>query len=162
MIARESANTESSVFEFVRQAQSTLPVDVVGLCNDLGIRVFEVKNWPHDESGMNKRVDKDYVIYVNSRHSRVRKRFTVAHEFAHWLLHRDYIGDGVVDDALYRSGLPIAMEFEANRCAADILMPRDKVIEHWQDTDCDLACMAKKFDVSRAAMAIRLGVPSDL
>lgn len=46
-----------------------------------------------------------YYIKVNGAHSPYRKRFTLAHEIAHHLLHRDQIGDGIEDNALYRSRL---------------------------------------------------------
>ena len=53
----------------------------------------------------------------------MRRRFTIAHEIAHFLLHRDKIGDQLSDDAMYRSSLSSDDERAANRLAADILMP---------------------------------------
>ena len=143
------------------EAQKTIPVDIIALCKNLGIRVFEVKSWTNKMSGMIRR-DADtgsYSIYVNSSHPDTRCRFTIAHELAHWILHRDLIGDGILDDGLYRSGLPTHVEVEANRFAADILMPKRRIHDEWQKPDSDLASMAVLFDVSKAAMAIRLGVP---
>src|SRR3546814_4029407 len=46
-----------------------------------------------------------FAIYVNGSHPRVRRRFSIAHEIAHFALHRNLIGDGVTDDAMYRSNL---------------------------------------------------------
>ena len=74
-------------------------------------------------------------------------------------MHRELIGDGVLDDGLYRSGLPVQIEVEANRFAADLLMPKSLVNREWQKQDNDIVSMATLFDVSKAAMAIRLGVP---
>src|SRR3546814_18529596 len=53
----------------------------------------------------------------------VRRRFSIAHEIAYFALHRNLIGDGVTDDAMYRSNLSSAVEVQANRMAAGILMP---------------------------------------
>src|SRR3546814_15171584 len=64
-----------------------------------------------------------FAIYVNGSHPRVRRRFSIAHEIAHFALHRNLIGDGVTDDAMYSSNLSSAVEVQANRLAADILMP---------------------------------------
>src|SRR3546814_7195870 len=61
-----------------------------------------------------------FAIYVNGSHPRVRRRFSIAHEIAHFALHRNLIGDGVTDDAMYRSNLSSAVEVQANRMAADI------------------------------------------
>lgn len=50
------------------------------------------------------------------------KRFTIAHEIAHLLLHRPILREGVTDDVLYRSPhLGGTQETEANKMAADIL-----------------------------------------
>lgn len=59
-------------------------------------------------------------IYVNKGHHVNRRRFTTAHEIAHFILHQDFIGDGIADDGLYRSKLSNAMEAQANKLAADI------------------------------------------
>ena len=135
-------------------------MDVIGLCNDLGLKVFEFAGLPKDSSGLiRKAVGGSYEIYVNAGHSNARRRFTIAHELAHWILHRDLIGDGLIDDALYRSGLPIRVEVEANKCAAEILMPVQQVSDRWQDPETDLESMAALFEVSTSAMAITLGLP---
>jgi hypothetical protein len=62
-----------------------------------------------------------FSIDVNGRHSDARRRFTLAQEIAHFLLHRDLMRDGIVDNAMYRSGLPDPIETEANRLAAELL-----------------------------------------
>jgi len=86
----------------------------------------------------------------------------VAHEIAHYLLHRDQIGQGITDDALYRSSLSDSREAEANRLAADILMPRGAIATAVAkigavERDELVAKMADEFGVSEIAMRIRLG-----
>ena len=104
-----------------------------------------------------------FIIRVNKNDSTRRQRFTVAHELGHYLLHRSEIGRGIVDDVLYRSSLSDWREAQANRIAADILMP-DPLIEEWYRrarelrVDDVVAFLADKFNVSRAAMRIRLGI----
>ena len=46
-----------------------------------------------------------FEIKLNRYDSPERQRFTLAHEIAHYLLHRDSIGNGVFDNVLYRSNL---------------------------------------------------------
>jgi hypothetical protein len=61
------------------------------------------------------------IITVNSRSSRQRKRFSIAHELGHWKHHR---GKSLVcraDD--YRPDNRISAERIADRYAADLLMP---------------------------------------
>ncbi|WP_426235803.1 ImmA/IrrE family metallo-endopeptidase [Pararhizobium sp. DWP1-1-3] len=134
-------------------------MDVVGLANRLGIKVYEAA-WPDTISG---KIQKDrskgggsgFAIFVNKTHSKKRKRFTIAHEVAHFVLHEDLIGDGIFDDALYRSGLSNKVEQQANGLAADILMPWQVIQANMDKSTEELAEM---FDVSNAAMTARLGV----
>ena len=64
------------------------------------------------------------VALVNADDSLPRRRFTAAHELGHAVLHREVMGsvlqDADVDDA---DGKAAGMESEANRFAAELLMP---------------------------------------
>jgi Zn-dependent peptidase ImmA (M78 family) len=75
---------------------------------------------------------------------RGRYRFTLAHELAHWRLHRHlYLRRAsarplVTDvtgqpDHVFRSGAPDPKEFQANQLAACILMPREMVKRAWHE-----------------------------
>lgn len=79
------------------------------------------------------------------------------------MLHRDDIGDGIKDDVLYRSSLSDRREAQANRLAADILMPKgllESAKEAAEEKGVgDLALyLADEFAVSEAAMRIKLGI----
>ena len=118
-----------------------------------------------DVSGLLVRGEETAVIGVNSGQSRVRQRFTIAHEFGHFLLHegiREHVDHGYrvnyrdQESALARD----VEEIEANFFAASLLMPkrlldaRDAV--HAIDDDLLVAALAKEFNVSRHAMSLRL------
>ena len=141
--------------EFHKQA----PISVVGIANKLGVKVYKTNDFDDQISGLIQRDEhhggkSGYAIYTNARHPTTRRRFTIAHEIGHFVLHRDLIGDGITDDGLYRSRLRGGFE-----SAANLLMPRELVwefIEQGVDTVDELA---KKFNVSKSAMSIRLGVP---
>ena len=142
--------------QIIRNHQQSAPVQVIPLAEELGVDVYKV-DWPDNMSG---RIEKDenYSIYVNQNHHVNRRRFTVAHEIAHFILHRNQIGDGINDDAMYRSGMPLKVEFEANKLAADILMPWHLLNEYMED-DYTVESLANTFQVSKSAMSIRLGIP---
>src|SRR5436190_10493767 len=115
--------------EIIRKHQKSAPVQVVPIADALGLSVYRATDWPDTTSGMIVRDAErggasGFAIYVNAKHSEVRRRFTIAHEVAHFVLHRNLIGDGITEDALYRSGLSDAFEQEANGLAAEILMHR--------------------------------------
>lgn len=141
-----------------------LPIKVLPLAKHLGIKVYGAP-WPGGISGRIQRDpkrggDSGFAIFVNKHHPEVRRRFTVAHEIAHYVLHERMIGDGVFDDALYRSGLPHQEEVQANALAADILMPRSKIREMQRIHGTDIEKLAEIFNVSQQAMSIRLGLPT--
>lgn len=155
--------TIADAYEIIRRHQTQAPVKLVPIAEGLGVDVFSVKSgWPDEISGKIERHGSKYKIYVNANHSKKRARFTVAHELAHFILHRDEIGDGIVDDALYRSKLGGRKEVEANKLAADILMPWHLIEQALKENPQDIEELAKKFDVSNSAMSIRLGVPYEI
>lgn len=152
----------NAALDVIREHQKNIPVQTVEIAKELGIKVFKVPSWPDDLSGMVRRnpdAAGGFDIFVNASHPLVRRRFTIAHEIAHVVLHPDLIGDGITDDALLRSGLSNTVEVQANRLAADILMPREKLNECIKNGMTSVTELAAYFQVSEQAMAIRLGVP---
>lgn len=144
--------------------QQAAPVQTIDIAEALGIKVYKVGNWPDNLSAMIRKDEErggssGYAIYVNSKHSRVRRRFSIAHEIAHFALHRSLIGDGITDDGLYRSSLSSAVEVQANRMAADILMPWHLIRAATESGLSTVEELAKHFDVSKSTMSIQLGVP---
>ena len=105
-----------------------------------------------------KNQESKYRIVTNSNDPENRRRFTAAHELAHFLLHKEYIGDGITDDALYRSNLSNWQEVEANKLAAHILMPYEKINELIDEKHYKNSELPGLFKVSAAAMSIRLGM----
>jgi hypothetical protein len=143
--------------ETVGRFMRTAPVDVKGLATALGLKIESVI-LPDNVSGkIECEKGGPCTITVNASHPRTRQRFTIAHEIAHFVLHRNLIGDGIEDDGRYRSrGLSDSIERQANSYAADILMPWDLVIAR-RDNGCGTPeALAKVFDVSPAVAEIRL------
>jgi|ERR1700722_3267223 len=148
----------------IERFQQSAPVDVTKLAEVLGLNVWEDDSLPEGISG---KLFKDpikggpegYSITVRASDAYVRKRFTVAHEIAHFILHRNLIGTSLTDDAFYRSDLSSWEEAEANRFAADILMPRPLLGKYIKMYGSDPELLAEMLKVSQAAARIRLGLP---
>ena len=148
----------------IRRHQQVTPVDLNAIAKELGINVWESENLSPNVSGM---LFKDpsfggasgYSISVRAQDAYVRKRFTFAHEIAHYLLHRQQGADVISDDEFYRSGLSIAQETEANKLAADIIMPKHLIEAMIGAGIKDIAVLANSLAVSQSAMMIRLGIP---
>lgn len=151
--------------EIVRQHLNEVPVKVGALAEALGLRVFR-SVLPPNVSGMIQPVDAEpgiYEIRINKFEIPERQRFTLAHEIAHFLLHKSDIRAGVIDNIMYRSQLTSKKEAEANRIAADIVMPaaalRRALSEMGGAADSESVDeLAHKFRVSLPAMKIRLGL----
>lgn len=145
--------------EIVRAFTSEVPVRVGALARELGLEVVQA-TLPLNISGMIQPRGDSYIIKVNRFESKERQRFTIAHEIAHYLIHRPRILQGVTDSVLYRSRLSSTLEAEANRLAADIIMPRSLVREAAQTSvsggDDRIFDLAELFGVSSAAMKIRV------
>ena len=146
----------------LQQFATETPVRVGALAQALGLRVV-LATLPMNISGLIAPDDNGtYAIKVNRFESKERQRFTIAHEIAHYLIHRDQINSGVVDSVLYRSKLSSRTEAEANRLAADIVMPIAKVHAAIGSSkrivdEGEIADLANQFGVSKQAMAIRVG-----
>lgn len=131
------------------------PVDIYALAEALGIEVEDAA-LPANVSGKIFQTWSRYRIEVNKAHPRTRRRFTVAHEIAHFVLHRDRIGDGITDDALYRSDLSDEDERQANAYGASILMPAPLVKNAFRSGTRSYVAMAEMFDVSPQVAEIRM------
>lgn len=165
-MSREWHSLDQGILATIQGHQAGAPISLSEIASALGLKVFST-TLPNGISG-EIRPDPEnagrYIIKVNRNDSARRQRFTVAHEIGHFLLHRDEIGDGITDDVLYRSTLSDRREAQANRMAADLLMPQN-LIDEWMDrartlkVDNVIGFLADKFNVSEAAMKIRLGIP---
>lgn len=149
----------------IRKYTDNVPVDIYGLADALGVAVMEA------DLGMNAgEIFRDilrggfsgYSIRVNAADPKVRKRYTVGHELAHFLRHRDRVKNRLVDDRMYRSGIEKTLEYEADALAADLLMPRRKIAQFRAEGLNSAEQLAAKFDVSLAAMRRRLGMKGPL
>ncbi len=151
--------------QVIAKHQKQAPVNVVGIANDLGLRVWAMHSLPSSISGklfldpLNGG-SSGFSIAVNASEAYVRQRFTVAHEIAHFILHKDKIENGeLIDDTLYRSGLSSKEETEANRLAANILMPYPLITSLMHSGIRDPQGLANTLQVSLPAIKIRLGIP---
>src|SRR5690348_7730596 len=110
-------------FAVIARHQQSAPVDVDAIANDLGLKVYRTDLGP-EVFGILKRDSSrggwsGYAVWVNGKNHPNRQRFTLAHEIAHFVLHRDLIEDGIIDDTQYRSSLSGEYETQANKLAAD-------------------------------------------
>ncbi|MCY3997597.1 MAG: ImmA/IrrE family metallo-endopeptidase [Rhodobacter sp.] len=152
--------------QFLMTVRKSPPVPVHVIPETMGVSFKEA--YLDDEiSGMIEREGSSFAITINAKDPHTRKRFTLAHEIGHYMLHKHLIGDGLDDDRLYRSSqggkyhntaVGPKEETEANRFAANLLMPRELIESHRRGLSDNVSEMAKLFQVSKHTMSIRMGV----
>jgi len=160
-MARKKA---TELLERAAVASTPVPVDRVAAAVGASIR-FEA--FDGQMSGMVLRsTDGTAVIGINSNHSAVRRRFSIAHEIGHLVLHEE---DALHVDAwtpfAYRTDTSSLgtdpREIEANQFAAELLMPEQLVradVQGFADLSVEdvVERMAERYEVSAQAMTLRL------
>lgn len=151
---------------------NTCPVEIVKVCKENGLEVFEEYLGP-DVSGMIVVDDKEWEGYntnqfisVNLAESAVRRRFSIAHELAHFVLHRNGSKLYAHRDFLGKGTIKSRIEQEANYFAANILMPEELVKEKVEEIKDNvwgvlpsfvlIREIADNFVVSESAAEVRL------
>ena len=145
------------------------PVKIVSICQKYGFSVYE-KYLPTDVSGYVVDQEDPFldfntgkVIVANLYDSARRRRFTIAHELAHAILHKE---EGSALFAHRDAGQTGPLEVEANTFAAVILMPEELVrlalkkleqnYAQYISPETKVRYIAAAFAVSVDAAAVRL------
>lgn len=157
------ARLAERLLEDARVSRPPVPVEALARTQGCKIAASDLK----DISGILVRSSDTVVIGVNRKHPETRRRFTIAHELGHFLLHE---GREVRFDREFRVSLRSEAssaganveEIEANFFAASILMPdrlltRDPRASSIELEDAAaLKDLAKGYGVSIQAMTLRL------
>lgn len=142
------------------------PVPVDKIAESCGFEI-SYKRLQDDLAGFLLRKEERKVIGVNASHSKHRRRFTIAHECGHALLHE---GEELHVDHSFKINLRSTLsatatdieEIEANAFAAALLMP-EKLLRRELATagidvqdDEEIRRLAKLYDVSPQSMSFRV------
>lgn len=146
-------------------------IDVESIAKTLGAQVI-FQDAPDDLSGMIYVGGNGAVIGVNNKNPPTRQRFTIAHEIGHMVMHMHILegnvhidkGFGVQLNRDKRSALgEDLLEIQANRFAAELLMPTEMIKREIKNTYIDIESvdesikqLAEKYNVSQQAMSIKL------
>lgn len=155
---------------FVRKKYNVteLPVNLTHLADKAGIQI-RYGDFEEETSGFAYRKATTKYIGVNASESDVRQRFTIAHELGHMFMHQQ---DPISYDPsvglihfrdVHSSTGELKKEREANAFAAELLMPKEIVINEVNEMNgidlhdlSALSRLADKFGVSHAAITVRL------
>lgn len=133
-------------------------VDIEKIVESKGIILEKDTNMDSSISGTltkNKELDK-WVIKVNAKHHIKRQRFTIAHEFAHFCLHKDDRGVFVDEEIYFRKKYRSSIEFNTDSFASELLMPKDLFVKAVKvDGIKRIKDLAESFNVSKLAIEYR-------
>ncbi|MFO0806450.1 MAG: ImmA/IrrE family metallo-endopeptidase [Gemmataceae bacterium] len=156
---------EARVKQLLRECEvAEAPVDVNAITKHLNIRVKPTSFDRDDISGFLHRSGDEAVIGVNREHARTRRRFTIAHEIGHFILHKAGIDEVHVDSIKLRSSRSSEgtdrEEIEANAFAAELLMPTAFLLKDADRVDLEdekaVEELSRSYGVSTQAMSFRL------
>jgi predicted transcriptional regulator len=149
------ANTPDELLSFAEQHDICIePLDVTGLTQMLGIQM-RMEPMPGEESGcLKKEKSGKWVMTVNSLQHPHRQRFTIAHELGHFIKHT-IVKESFVDTTFFRNEESNQMEHEANKFAAELLMPKKLFVSFIENVSKEVNDLAKHFQVSSMAVRIR-------
>lgn len=134
--------------EYAKENQP-LKVTFNQICNDKNICIEYTDEDEHAEQ-----TDGGWKIKLRRDTSYARDNFTIAHELGHIILKHPVDNERKV----HRNGDRTQFEIEADRFAAEFLMPKDEFIKAAQDFDNDERKLSEKFEVSKAAVLVRMSV----
>ena len=128
-----------------------------------GFKIFAI---PHELSSAGAFLFSNDIgpcILINAANSPQRQLFTLAHEFGHFILHRDHMGISDPSNYVFGSrGRPLKKEKEANVFAAALLLPENAVRNAWRQyvnvgnlRRFHINMLAKMFGVTYSAFLYR-------
>lgn len=129
------------------------PVSLRDVVSALNLEVVRTAGEPFSSEAALEPVGDGHRIVLRGHSPEGRRRFTIAHEIGHFVLHPHRLapernGGG---NAAWQ-----AEEREADQFAAELLMPEDLVREAVLLQGADAVRLADRFEVSRKAMQARL------
>ncbi len=132
-------------------------VDIAKIIQSSNIELVVDRDMDSSMSGslhMDKLKNK-WIIRVNGNHSPKRQRFTMAHEYAHFCLHKDDRGTFVDETIYFRKSNESSIEYNADLFASELLMPEDKFRKLVEEGEKSLRKLSDLFNVSISAATIR-------
>ncbi len=165
-----------------QEINDQIPVNIVEKIKEQNIELNELCYDLHDDVlGEIKKENGKYKINIQGYDFNYRRRFTMAHELGHYILHKDLLDDEGLDDGLsyetmYRKNAKISsnQETQANKYAIDMLVPKELIMSIVKELDkikeipriIDengkannlnlIEYLSSRFEVSKIALGFRL------
>ena len=153
--------TARDAIEFAENLKKTEKrIDIIKIANAFDIKVFTTKEIDVPSFIAFDQETNNYEIYVNAKEYRERQRFSIAHEIAHYIQHKEKIQKFGYVGRQNDCSLSAQEEREADNLAGELLMPLNSVKRFLAENEKDenskidekfVAKLAKEFEVSSHA-----------
>lgn len=144
---------------FTQNLYTDFEVDIEAVVKLKSINLIKDNELNPSISGLLQKDSKTnkWTITVNNNHHIKRQRFTIAHEFAHFCLHKGTDDHFIDQEIFFRKDHDDPIEFAADKFAAQILMP-EKFIKQAIDSDGikNIETLSNLFNVSNIAIKKRV------
>ena len=129
------------------------PIVLRDVVSYLNLSLVERAREPFSSEAALVPLGEGHAIELRGTSNARRRRFTIAHEIGHFLLHPER---AVTERGGATNKTMAACEREANQFAAELLMPEHLVRQAVLEEGPDARLLADRFDVSAQAMHLRL------
>lgn len=135
----------------------TEPLDIVRVVKEIFAINLYFNDLDRNISGFIERTSpQNWAIHVNKWENPLRQKFTIAHELAHFILHKEILKSGShYDSVLYRDENTSPIEREASSFASNLLMPSEKFEEYINNGYNTIEKLSEKFKLSTSAVRYR-------
>lgn len=139
--------------------------NLLDIAESLGVKVYvlDFSDYSEPNKGINGVIEWNVdnanakaKIYINKDYSSERRRFTLAHELGHFILHPNQKKLRVDIYDYSKDSQESIDETEANYFAASLLMPKEEFYRMLNVSEGDIKLTAKYFGVSLSAVENRL------
>ena len=146
----------------------TYDIDVEDLASAISLKIqtddfSETTKYPEGTLGSlhYEKSEGKYICTVKKGITPTKKKFTIAHEIAHYILHRYEIAEqGIIEDAYLRNpNFDTELEIEANELALDIILPLGFLIPLLKEHTIE--SLTKLFNVNKTDIINRLGLTAE-
>ncbi|MGJ1434424.1 ImmA/IrrE family metallo-endopeptidase [Sphingobacterium siyangense] len=161
--------TEKFITDLISQGKiSNVPVNVEEVAQSLPIDIREYGFNEDVSAVLIVEDDGTATIGYNPKETLNRRRFSIAHEIGHYILHSNKSKGIFMDKLMFRKNITLyskkeeIIEKEANYFAANLLMPKELVtlevqkLDPFNNDEDNIKELARIFEVSSIAMTYRL------
>lgn len=156
LLLKNNINTKQ---QDLKKLRKYFPIVIESITDSINVKVIKYP-FSNEISGTFIRKGNQLLIGVNKGHHEHRRRFTIAHEIGHCILHSiDMLHSDCEDleTVFYRADkVSNIKEIEANLFAAELLMPEDAIHTCIKNDIDTILNLAEFFNVSEYAMRYRL------